>query len=191
MNIGIDLDGVVYDSERLFRTYAEFFDVEIKGGGVVKSDEVRVQKRYNWPEGAFDKFLNSCLLKIEKQACLMPFVKECMIKLKEMGHKLIIISSRGCNDKKEEQIAIKRIKKDKLPIDKICFGQFSKLKACREEQIDIMIDDYDVIVKELADNNIHCLYFKDGGIKKVEHKNIEMVRSWGEVYKKFLEYKEN
>ena len=36
MKIGIDLDGVVIDSETTFRTYAEIFDIDIlKGNNLI------------------------------------------------------------------------------------------------------------------------------------------------------------
>ena len=46
MKIGIDLDGVVIDSEKSLRTYAEIFDNDIlKGNHLVNKQEIRVQDR--------------------------------------------------------------------------------------------------------------------------------------------------
>lgn len=40
MKIGIDLDGVVIDSEETFRTYEEIFDIDIlKGNNLVDREE--------------------------------------------------------------------------------------------------------------------------------------------------------
>ena len=44
MKIGIDLDGVVFDSETTFRTYEEIFDVDIlKGKNLVDREEPKFQ----------------------------------------------------------------------------------------------------------------------------------------------------
>lgn len=49
MKIGIDLDGVVIDSEETFRTYEEIFDIDIlKGNNLVDREEPKFQARYHW-----------------------------------------------------------------------------------------------------------------------------------------------
>ena len=49
MKIGIDLDGVVIDSETTFRTYEEIFDINIlKGNNLIDRQEPKFQYRYNW-----------------------------------------------------------------------------------------------------------------------------------------------
>ena len=46
MKIGIDLDGVVIDSETTFRTYEEIFDIDIlKGNQLVNREEPKFQAR--------------------------------------------------------------------------------------------------------------------------------------------------
>ena len=37
MKIGIDLDGVVIDSETTFRTYEEIYDIDILGVSIIQS----------------------------------------------------------------------------------------------------------------------------------------------------------
>ena len=49
MKIGIDLDGVVIDSETTFRTYEEIFDIDIlNGNNLINREEPKFQARYNW-----------------------------------------------------------------------------------------------------------------------------------------------
>ena len=51
MKIGIDLDGVVMDSEATFRTYEEIFDIDIlQGNNLINREEPKFQARYNWTE---------------------------------------------------------------------------------------------------------------------------------------------
>ena len=48
MKIGIDLDGVVIDSETIFRTYEEIFDIDtLKGNNLTNKEEPKFQARYN------------------------------------------------------------------------------------------------------------------------------------------------
>ena len=56
MKIGIDLDGVVIDSETTFRTYEEIFDIDTLRGGFVKEmkdDAIRLLEENNIK---FDKY---------------------------------------------------------------------------------------------------------------------------------------
>ena len=47
MKIGIDLDGVVIDSETTIRTYEEIFDIEnLKGNNLIDREEPYLQERY-------------------------------------------------------------------------------------------------------------------------------------------------
>ena len=48
MRIGIDLDGVVFDSEAAFRTYEEIFAIEeLAGSPIIDREEPKFQARYN------------------------------------------------------------------------------------------------------------------------------------------------
>ena len=49
MKIGIDLDGVVFNTEMLWTVYAELYDtLELKRNSIVNPNEARVQEMYNW-----------------------------------------------------------------------------------------------------------------------------------------------
>ncbi len=58
MKIGIDLDGVVIDSEQTFRTYEEIYDVDIlKGNHLVNQEEPKFQARYHWTKDQEERFI--------------------------------------------------------------------------------------------------------------------------------------
>ena len=49
MNIGIDIDGVLLDSEKVFRTAAELYNTIKLGNRAIQSyEEPRLQEKYNW-----------------------------------------------------------------------------------------------------------------------------------------------
>ena len=59
MKIGIDLDGVIFDSERWYRVYSELYDIlELKRNSIIDNKEVRFQERYNWTEEEKQEYLN-------------------------------------------------------------------------------------------------------------------------------------
>ena len=58
MKIGIDLDGVVIDSETTFRTYEEIFDIDtLKGNNLINREEPKFQARYNWTKEQEEEFI--------------------------------------------------------------------------------------------------------------------------------------
>ena len=67
--------------------------------------------------------------------------------MKENGHKLIIISSRGYDNAKMQKIAEEKLKKENLKFDKYYLKALDKLQICIKEKIDLMIDDSYLICK--------------------------------------------
>lgn len=184
MNIGIDLDGVVFDTEEYFRCSGELYDIENGGTGIVRPELIKLQKRYNWPKEQFDRYISEYLLEIERIAPVKPYAKEVLEKLKADGHRLICITSRGVIDEKEIELAKKRIIIEGLVFDEMYFAQANKLQCCKDEKIDVMIDDYYDFVDTLSANNITCLYFRDNIQKDILRKNVYNVKNWGEVYRR-------
>ena len=68
MKIGIDLDGVVIDSETTFRTYEEIFDIDIlKGNNLINKEEPKFQARYKWNEQQEQEFIKKYFLRVSKK----------------------------------------------------------------------------------------------------------------------------
>ena len=57
--IALDLDGVVFDSENLYRVYTEIYDVEKNKKDTIIDNTQRIfQNRYDWTEEEFKEFYN-------------------------------------------------------------------------------------------------------------------------------------
>ena len=49
MKIGVDLDGVIFDSEKEYRVYSELYDIiELKRNSKIDNREISFQKRFKW-----------------------------------------------------------------------------------------------------------------------------------------------
>ena len=184
VKIGIDIDGVVLDFERLVRTYAELYDViELNGNGLIAKDENSFQERYNWDEIELTRFKNKYFISLSKEAKLMPGVKDVIKLLKRDGHELIIISARG-NDYNEMKDVVEEIfKKENLIFNKYYWKQVDKVNVALSEKIDIMIDDSYEICKKMSDEKIETLYFRDKNMKKIKSEYVIDVSNWGEIYR--------
>lgn len=185
MKIGIDLDGVVIDSEKTFRTYEEIYDIEIlKGNNLVDREEPKFQSRYNWTEEQQKEFIQKYLLEAAKQSGLMSGFKAVYKLLKKQGNEFVVITARGGFISEMADDAIHVLNENNIVFDKYYWHIDDKLEICQKENVDIMIDDDWKIIKRLADNNIKTLYFRDTNLKKLsENEFITEVNNWGDVYR--------
>ena len=189
MNIGIDVDGVILDTENWFRSMSHIYDMHIGGKGPVCPDAVKVQDRMKWSDDHFAEFVENCMYYGMEKAPLMPCCKFVIDKLREMGHRLVLVTARGIFSQKEIDLAIEMLEKNGLKFDAMCFDSQDKLIPCRNENIDYMIDDSANNVIRLSENGIKCLYFRDYGSPDINNDNVIVVANWGEIYKFFTELK--
>lgn len=185
MKIGIDIDGVILDYERVLKTYGDLYDfIELKKNGVINRNEQYLRNRYDWTEEERMNFVNSSLLKLSKQAPLIPGAKDVINMLKKEGNEFIIISARGGMIEEMQETAMEKFKEANLSFDKYYWKQVDKLEAAKKENIDIMIDDSYEVCKKLSENGIKVIYFRDKEMKKLEQNNyLKEVSNWGEIYR--------
>ena len=94
MKIGIDLDGVVIDSVRLFNVYEEIYDIDVlNGNNLINKQQVDFQDKYNWTEKQKKVFIEKYFLKVAKENKLMPGFKVVYNLLKQEGHQFIVITA--------------------------------------------------------------------------------------------------
>ena len=186
MNIGIDLDGVVFDSEKEYRVYAELYDViDLKQNNMVNNKELRCQRRYKWTEEQLNNFFKKYNQKVLENSNFMPGAKNILRLLKEEGHNLIVITARGGISQDEIEVTQKVLKQNKLDIfDKYYFTAKNKDEVCVKEKIDVMVDDSYKICKAVADANIKTIYLKDAPSYDLEENDcIKVLYNWGEIYR--------
>jgi len=185
MKIGIDLDGVVIDSETTFRTYEEIFDIDVlKGNNLVNKEEPKFQARYNWTEEQEKEFIEKYFLTVSKESNLMSGFIGIYNLLKKQEHEFVVITARGGFIKEMKDDAIRLLNENNIEFDKYYWKVEDKLEICKKENVDIMIDDDWKIIKRLADNQIKTLYFRDTNLMKLEENEyVKEINNWGEIYR--------
>lgn len=179
--IAIDLDGVVFDSENLYRVYTEIYDTDVKKQNSVIDNSIRLfQQRYNWSKEELDNFYNKNSREILTTANMMTGCEIVLPKLNER-FELIIVTAR--NDI-ETEYAKKKLDSIGLSDIKIYNNEHNKIDRFIEENVDYIIDDDENICINASKNNIYALYFKNNASNKVEeNKYLINVNNWGEIYK--------
>ena len=186
MKIGIDLDGVIFDSEKDFRIYAELFDIfELKRNSIKDRHQLRFQERLNWSDEEIKRFLDKYHAKIVKESNYMPGAKMILKMLKDEGHELVIVTARGTLNKAIVGITEERLKQDGMDIfDKYFYGVENKAEVCENEHIDIMIDDLPKNCQLVSDRRIKTIYMKDAPSYDMEENDfVKVLYNWGEIYR--------
>lgn len=185
MKIGIDLDGVVLDSETTFRTYEEIFDVEVlKGNNLIDREEPKFQERYNWTKEQAQEFIDKYFMKVSRQSNLMSGFVAVYNLLKSKGVEFVVITARGGHVKQMKDDAERILNEENIVFDKYYWQINNKLEICQKEDIDIMIDDDYRIIEQVSSNKIKTLYFRDTNLKKLEENEyIKEVNNWGDIYR--------
>lgn len=185
MKIGIDIDGVILDYERILKTYGDLYDfIELKKDGIVNRNEHYLRNRYNWTEEERMEFVNKYFLELSKITPLMPGAKTIISMLKKEGNELIIISARGGMIEEMKDVALEKFEEENLSFDKYYWKQDNKLEVAKRENIDIMIDDSYDVCKKLSANGIRTIYFRDKDMKLLEQNEyLKEVSNLGEIYR--------
>lgn len=187
MKIGVDLDGVTFDTEKLYRVCTELYEVlDLKKNNIKDNSDLMFQQRYNWTEAETQAFIDKYHEYIVRNANFMPGAKEVLKLLKREGHELILITSRGNNaEEKYIKITEKIFKENDFEVfDKCYWGILDKVKICKEENIDLMIDDYNENCLKIANEGIKVIYLKDSPSHEINgNEYIKTLYNWGEIYR--------
>lgn len=84
MKIGIDLDGVVFDTERAFRVASEVYEVrELKQNTIKDNRKLKCQDRYSWSQEETERFFNLYHNKIVEETSYIVGAREIINLLKK------------------------------------------------------------------------------------------------------------
>ena len=163
MKIGIDIDGIVLDFERIMRTLVEVYDLLILNkNGILNKDEFSYLDRYDWIKEEKDKFIKEYLVYATINFTpLIPLAKEMFEFLNLEGYEYFFITARGLLVKETKSAVIDIFNKNSIRIDNIYFGINDKVDIYKRLGINIMIDDNPNVCKYLQINKIKTLYFRD------------------------------
>lgn len=185
MKIGIDIDGVILDYERVLKTYGDLYDfIELKKDGIINRNEHYLRNRYDWTDEERMNFINKYFLKLSKQTPLIPGAKDVIDMLQKEENELIIISARGGMIEEMKDVAMEKFEEEDISFNKYYWKQDDKLEVAQNEKLDVMIDDSYDVCRKLSSNGIKTIYFRDKEMKVLEqNENLKEVSNWGEIYR--------
>lgn len=192
MRIGIDIDGVLTDIEQWqidygSKFYFEKYDKEIQNNEGYETTDI-----FNVDSKLDDEFWNEYFKEYSINIDVRKFASEVIKKLKQDGNEIYIITARGSflshsanvmSTEENKNIVLDWLKRNEIEYDKIIFSPEDKLDICKENNIDIMIEDKPANIEKIS-TLIPVICFHAGYNKNCIGDNIIRCYSWYDVYSK-------
>lgn len=195
MRIGIDIDGVLSNIEKFQLEYGskyfyEKYNVQIFDAKAYYSKDVFGVSQDNDVD-----FWKTYFRKYMSENNPRTFVSEIIDKLKDEGNEIYIITARldDCDNfdisvDEMQNITKEWFKKNNIYYDKIIWSNGSKVPYCIDNNIDIMIEDNGINIKEIS-SVIPVLCFDNKYNEEICGPNITRVYSWYDIYAKLHDFK--
>lgn len=191
MRIGIDIDGVLTDiSTYLFDHSISFF--KERGIELVNPKGYDVKEMYEVDDKLIGEFWLEYLAKYFSTPARYK-ASEIIQKLQEDGNEIIIITARGSGRESDglrsdytKEVTKKWLELNNIKPTKVIFSTSSKLEICRNEQIDLMIDDMPFNILEIS-KEIKCFCYNAIYNEDISGDNITRCYSWEDIYYKIKE----
>lgn len=196
MKIGIDIDDTTLITVKSMIKYADLYDTKILGRKGTNGNLGLIQNRYylkvlyGWDDKTKFDFFDTYYKNVLEECVPMPNAPETITKLKEEGNEISFITARLTQIKNcdTENITIKTLKDNNIPYDKLIINASDKLKFCKENGIEIFIEDSYDTCKQLEENGIKTYLMTTKMNQNIDAGEIERVKDWNEIYQKVKSY---
>lgn len=169
ITIGIDIDDTIVQTNK-------------KALEIIKREEYEDVDYYE-KLSDLSGFINKHFIEIVKTSPLFEKSKEVITELKNMGFRIVLISSRAFQEGADtEEDTINYLSENGIIYDAILLRRPNKVEACIQEKVDYFIDDKEKTLDTLAEIGIECI--KMQSIDKSASKYF-FVNSWDEILEYF------
>lgn len=197
MKIGIDIDDTTFLTVKSMLKYADIFEEEISGVPINRDSFGLIKNRYylkvlyGWDEKTKFAFFDKYYKNVLEECTILPNADKTIKKLKEEGNTIHFITARLMNikDCDTELITKRSLENFNIPYDSLNLHISDKLTFCKENKIDLLIEDSYETCKELVDNDIKAILMTTKMNNDIESKGIVRVNNWDEIYEEIEKYK--
>ena len=197
MVIGIDIDDTTVVTVESMVKYGDKYDTEVLNREAKKDNLGRIKDRYymnalyGWSEEEKFAFFDMYYKNVLEECYPLPNASEIINRLKQEGNEIIFITARLTNIKncETEKITKETFRKYNIPYDKLIMNVDDKLKFCKENDVEVFIEDSYETCKNLQENGIKAYLMTTKMNRNIVDDKIERVSSWDEVYEKITNLK--
>lgn len=190
MKIGIDVDNTITTTMPILKAYCKKYNDE-----VVKRNLEMNEKGYNtlnlyeWTHEENKDFCSKYLEEVVSQAEVKENAQEVIEEIRNEGNEIFIITARSQPRFKDPYNLTKDfLDKNNIVYDEIIVNCEDKYKYCKENDIEIMMDDEPQNINTIS-KIIPVIAFKGLQNEECDGENIIKVDTWNEVYEEYKKLK--
>lgn len=186
MIIGIDIDNTITHTTEMIMHYARIFGEEQGINTTPDPHYYYLEDTLGWNQAEAHEFLSQYLGRIYREMRPKDGAVEVIRELKKQ-HQIILITSRNRRFPQIEEITAAWLAKNGLIYDRLILNttgnmhHFSKLSACRENRVELMIEDHHELVEEISPF-IPVMMFDYPYNRHLSSENIIRVNNWKQVH---------
>lgn len=191
MKIGIDIDGVLNSQYDFCITYGTKFCRELGNYKLENLNALNTTEMFLWDDSIAHQFWNKYRKDLVITLPAKEFAAEVIKRLKSEDNDIYIITARKNKDEwfplnlkdDVENVTKKWLNDNDIIYDKIFFAIDNKGFFCKENNIDIMIEDDPKNIRTLVENT-KVMVFDYPYNRDDEFKDLTRVYSWLDIYNK-------
>ena len=193
MRIGIDIDDTLTDiNEELENAALEYATrlgknhVKDTTNLVDKNDGNIYQVRYGFTYDELKYFLKDIQESITNKAIPRENAKETISKLRKAGNEIYIVTARDFEfHNNPYSLSKKWLDKNKIEYDKLIVNARDKAQICKEEKIDIFIDDKTSNCIDVSKIGVVSIRIANDSIK---NDKFITLKDWNSIYRYIFDY---
>ena len=185
MRIGIDIDNCISNFDDVLLEEYIKHDKKIRNTGIINDKPYYITEgMFDWSKEENDNFYYNNIQRIAMSLKPLNNAKEVIDKLKADGNEIYIITSRDNGEYiNPEKMTREWLEKYEIYFDKLILtGRHEKGPVCKENNIDIMIEDNIKNCEDIENNGVKC-YIMNTRYNQ-EETRFERVKRWDEIYSK-------
>ncbi len=189
MRIGIDIDNCISNFDDVLLEEYIKHDKELRNTGIINDKPYHITVgMFDWSKEENDDFYYNNIQRIAMSLKPLNNAKDVIDKLKADGNEIYIITSRDNGEYiNPEKMTREWLEKYEIYFDKLILtGRHEKGPVCKENNIDIMIEDSIKNCEDIENNGVKC-YIMDTRYNKHETR-FERVKRWNEIYSKISRF---
>ncbi len=189
MRIGIDIDNCISNFDDVLLEEYLKHDKELRNTGIINDKPYHITVgMFDWSKEENDDFYYNNIQRIAMSLKPLNNAKDVIDKLKADGNEIYIITSRDNGEYiNPEKMTREWLEKYDIYFDRLILtGRHEKGPVCKENNIDIMIEDSIKNCEDIENNGVKC-YIMDTRYNKHETR-FERVKRWNEIYSKISSF---
>ncbi len=185
MIIGIDIDNTITQTTEAIMHYARLFGQQKGLNTVPDLRYYYLEDALGWNQAATDEFFRDYLGHIYRDMRPKDKAAEVIRELKQ-EHEIILITSRNRQYPQVEEVTTDWLAQNGVEYDRLILNAtsnlqyFSKLAACRENRVELMIEDHHELVSELR-AHMPVIMFEYPYNRHLNFENVYRVQHWDHV----------